>query len=103
MEHAVKAGWLTKLAANFICYMKLFIVTLLSLCFQNEVTFARGSFPENNSIKIPDGISVDGIPAIPVKYVDDIKPYILSRLSYLQDLHPLKREILIHTQIGCTI
>lgn len=57
----------------------------------------------NNNLKKPDGISVDGVPPLSADLRKGVIPYRISRFAYLQDLHPLKKELLIHTQLGNTI
>ncbi len=83
--------------------MKLISLALFSLCLIDTGLYAQDSLLNNNYIKIPDGISVDGVPPISIKLIEDIKPYTISRFSYLQDIHPLNKGILILTQLGSNI
>ena len=55
---------------------------------------------QDSNIKVPIGISIDGIPPIPVAQTEIINPYLFSRFSYLQDWHPSKQEILIISELG---
>jgi dipeptidyl aminopeptidase/acylaminoacyl peptidase len=82
--------------------MKFCLVIISLLCLYAKI-FAQDALQEKNTIKIPEGISVDGIPPIPVNNVNGIKPYTISRFSYLQDIQSFRPEILIHTQLGSTI
>src|SRR6187431_416318 len=83
--------------------MKLISFLLFSLCSIPICICAQDTLNKGNNITIPDGISADGIPAISAKLIEDIKPYTYSRFSYLQDWHPLRKEMLINTQLGITI
>lgn len=83
--------------------MKLISFILFSLCSIPVCICAQDTLNKDNNITIPDGISLDGIPAISARLIEDIKPYTYSRFSYLQDWHPLRKEMLINTQLGSTI
>lgn len=82
--------------------MKFISLALLSLYSIWAGLYAQDSL-QNYYIKIPDGISVDGVPPLSATLIESIKPYTFARFSYLQDWHPLKKEMLINTQLGNTI
>jgi hypothetical protein len=55
-----------------------------------------------DTIKKPSAIYVDGVPPIADSIIQEIKAYNSARFSYLQDWHPVKKEILISTQLSST-
>jgi hypothetical protein len=79
--------------------MKLITIAGLLLCSMETGLYAQDSL-QNDNIKIPGGISVDGVPPVSARLIESIKPYTFSRFSYLQDWHPVKKEMLINTQLG---
>jgi dipeptidyl aminopeptidase/acylaminoacyl peptidase len=79
---------------NSISFILLFL-----LLMQNNI-YSQESLLDSKKIKIPEGISVDGVPPIPAELIEDVKPYTIERFSYLQDWHPIKKEMLILTQLG---
>lgn len=77
--------------------LSVILIVLSALC----AVRAQDSI-ESRTIKIPAGLSVDGIPPIPTKLLDEIRPYTFSRFAYLQDLSD-KNEMLITTELGNSI
>lgn len=48
----------------------------------------------------PDGLFTDGIPRLPTRMIAEMQPYLESRVAYLQDWHPLRKEMLILTDVS---
>jgi dipeptidyl aminopeptidase/acylaminoacyl peptidase len=58
---------------------------------------------ENGEIIVPgDNLVVEGIPAIPAKLADALRPYTEFRGASICSWHPVKREMLISTQFANT-
>ncbi|MBT1702759.1 S9 family peptidase [Chryseosolibacter indicus] len=60
---------------------------------------AMPSLAQQN-IPVPDNLVTEGIPALPVTLVSDVKSYTESRGASLVEWHPLKKEMLIGTRFG---
>lgn len=79
-------------------YQTLILLTIIFSTSNGQDAAIQGS-----SIPVPSGISVDGVPPIPASSINDIKPYLEAREAYLQDWHPLRKEMLILTRFGNTM
>lgn len=63
--------------------------------------FVAGSLlAQEASIPVSDNLVSEGIPAIPLRLVSDVKSYTESRGASLAAWHPLKKEILISTRFA---
>ena len=66
-------------------------------------SYSQETSIQDIAVRIPSGITVEGIPPISAVSINDIKPYLEARESYLQDWHPLRQEMLILTRFGNTM
>jgi dipeptidyl aminopeptidase/acylaminoacyl peptidase len=81
--------------------MKITLSVSLIFFLISPLIYAQGSLQfQDSTIKIPTGISIDGIPPITSAQIETVIPYSFSRFSYLQDWHPSKKGILIISELG---
>ena len=52
------------------------------------------------SIPVGDNIVAEGLPAIPVSIIQEVRPYIEARAAGLMDWHPAKNEMVISTRFA---
>jgi dipeptidyl aminopeptidase/acylaminoacyl peptidase len=58
--------------------------------------------PQEKTIPVPAGVTVEGIPPVPQSIADDLAKYAQFRSAQMQAWHPSKRQIVITTTFGAT-
>src|SRR5688572_11911814 len=55
------------------------------------------------TIKVTENLTAEGIPAIPISIIDEVKNYTESRGASLVDWHPKRKELLIATRFANSV
>jgi dipeptidyl aminopeptidase/acylaminoacyl peptidase len=74
-----------------------FLATLLLAAFA-----ARAAETAPRTLPVPESISVQGVPPIPTRSVEDLLPYENIRAGLFSDWHPRERRLLIRTRFSET-
>jgi dipeptidyl aminopeptidase/acylaminoacyl peptidase len=61
---------------------------------------ARAAETAPQTLPVPESISVQGVPPIPTRSVEDLLPYENLRAALLSDWHPTERRLLIRTRFA---
>jgi dipeptidyl aminopeptidase/acylaminoacyl peptidase len=64
------------------------------------VPAARAAETAPQTLPVPESISAQGVPPIPVRSVEDLLPYENLRSGLLSDWHPTERRLLIRTRFA---
>jgi dipeptidyl aminopeptidase/acylaminoacyl peptidase len=70
---------------------------LLTLCF---LLLPLGIQAQQEFIPAMDNLVTEGIPPLPVTYIDEVKNYTESRAASLSDWNPVRKEMLISTRFA---
>src|SRR5438067_8085569 len=60
-------------------------------------------FAQNDAVVPGDNLVVEGIPKIAAALAEEVRPYTEFRGAGMNDWHPTKREVLIHTRFADTV
>lgn len=64
------------------------------------VVLIFSTFAQQGAIPVADNLVTDGIPALPLAYVSDVKNYTESRAASFAAWHPLRKEVMISTRFA---
>ena len=73
--------------------MKRFTIILVGLIFPLFVTVSQ-------TVPVSENLVVEGIPAISLSIIQEVRPYTESRSAGLMDWHPSKKEMIISTRFA---
>jgi dipeptidyl aminopeptidase/acylaminoacyl peptidase len=90
-------------ALHSVHSLQLIIRLLIVILVTASDVMAQSTGANNDYIEMPEDIYIEGVPPISSQLVADIKPYTISRFSYLQDRNAAKNEILIHSKLCNTM
>src|ERR1700681_142204 len=73
---------------------------LVLLAMLLAVAPLRGSAPAANVLPVPETITAQGVPAIPLEHLEGLLPYENIRGALVMDWHPRERRLLIRTRFA---